>query len=294
MDRHRLSLAVLFALCAIVLVIVAAPAVHAQHRPGDRSHWNQWSQPMVADTVLNVLGRGSLDGETLYLPPGERISIEASAVDQDGRPFPQERFRFGFDLDSSCGGLVQLEDFEHGTIHLRTADRTGTCNALFWVPNNMNLDRPLQIEVGRRGGAYLQPKPGVRPPGAYGRGDDGVDSHNVFVATSVFEAILGREADNRWLSEASAEVGRGHTRDLIRSLLDSPEFRERRSRLSPDQLLESFYRGLLGRDVDPSGQRNYIGDVRNGHYEGVIVDILGSEEYRQRLAVNDRGGARHR
>ncbi len=279
MNRPRLSVAALFVLC-LLYTIVAAPAADAQHWSSSRSHRDQWSQPVVADTGLDVHGQGFLDGDTLVLPPGEQISIEARGYDQDGNSFPQERFRFGFDLDNSCRGLVQLEDFEHGTIHVRTGDRTGTCSVLYWVPNNMNLDHTLRIEVGRRNRPPAV-EPGFRPPGGRPQGI-AVSSHDELVATSVYQAILGRQPDNRWLDDASLQVSRGKTRDLIRSLLDSSEFRGRRSRLSPDQILESFYRGLLGRDLDPSGRRTYLDDVQKGHYEDVIVDILSSDEYHQR------------
>ena len=279
MNRNTPILAALLALLTLVSVValVAPAAVAAQTAPIDPA---RWSQPVVAETVLRAPGQGTVEGDTLRLPAGKRVGVEAQARDQNGRPFPQERFRFGFDLDGSCNGLVQLESFDHGTINLRTADRSGTCEVLFWVPNNMNLDRRLRLEVGRTS----RPAPDVAAPAPAPGGELVVGNRYELTAASIYQAVLGRNPDARWLADAATEARRGHSQDLIRNLLGTDEFRSRRQRLSPEQLLESFYRGMLGRDLDPSGRQTYAGDMRAGRYEDVLLDLLRSDELRQRLA----------
>jgi len=276
MTRNSATLIILLAVGAAAVAALAAPvAGAAQTAPLAPS---QWDQPVVAETVLRAPGQGTVEGDTLRLPAGKRVGVEAEARDQNGRSFPQERFRFGFDLDSSCNGLVQLENFDHGTINLRTADRTGSCDVLFWVPNNMNLDRRLRIEVGRTS----RPTPTAIAPTPVG--ELVVGNRYELIAASIYRAVLGRDPNARWLADAATEARRGHSPDLIRNLLGTDEFSSRRQRLSPEQLLESFYRGMLGRDLDPSGRQTYTNDVRAGRYEEVLLDLFRSDELRQRLA----------
>lgn len=262
MRQSTLTFIALLALAAAA----AAPAAHAQ------TDVDRWTEPVVARTVLRFPGDGGAEGDTLYLPLGHRTSFEAEAVDQFGRAFPQDRFRFGFDLDQSCNGLVSLDGISHGTITVHTGKRAGSCEVLFWVPNNMNLDRRLRIEVGRQAAPIA-----VRPT------TGAIDTREELVAASLFRAVLGREPDAQWLANAAEQVRRNETRDQIRSLLASPEFSDRRRSVSAEDLLRSFYRGLLGRDPDAAGIRGYRGEMHDGDYEEVIVDILSSPEFRDRV-----------
>ncbi len=262
MSRSRISVTALVAFAAATAVLPA----HAQ------IDMNRWSQPVVAGTHLRVPGQGSINGDTLYLPLRQRIEIEAEAEDQFGRQFPQANFRFGFDLDQSCRGLVELEDFSHGTITLKTGGRTGSCDVLYWVPNNMNLDRHLNIQVGERA--------------RRGGGDQGrlaLRTRPELVAASIYRAIIDRDPDPRWLAAAADEVRREGTRNLVHALLNDPQFNEHRGRSQPEELLGDFYRALLGRDPDPSGLQTYGSDMRRARYEAVINDILASNEFRQRV-----------
>jgi hypothetical protein len=257
----------LTAVLALTLASTAAPAARAQ------TDLYRWNRPVVAETVLWFPGEGAVEGETLYLPLGRRIEIEAQAVDQSGRRFPQKFFRFGFDLEQGCNGLVALEGIVHGTITVKTGKQAGSCGLLFWVPNNMNLDRQMRVEVGR------PPPPPQAPPAA-----EAIDTREELVAVSLFRAILGREPDAQWLAAAAEQVRRNETRDQIRSLLSSPEFSARRRTVSPEGLLRDFYVGLLGREPDPSGMRSYRDEMHAGKFEEVIVDILSSNEFRERVA----------
>lgn len=262
----RCSMPQLTAALVLTLVSTAAPAARAQ------TDIYRWHRPVVADTVLVFPGDGAVDGDTLYLPLGRRIEIEAEAVDQSGRRFPQEFFRFGFDLDRGCNGLVELEGIAHGTITVKTGKRAGSCGLLFWVPNNMNLDRQMRVEVGRQA------------PLAQAPPTEAIDTREELVAASLFRAILAREPDAQWLAAAAEQVRRNETRDQIRSLLASPEFSARRRTVSPEGLLRDFYLGLLGREPDPSGMRTYRDEMHAGKFEEVIVDILSSNEFRERVA----------
>jgi hypothetical protein len=234
---------------------------------------------VVAGIRLHVAGEGAAQGDDLHLPLHGRITIEADAVDQHGDPFPQERFRCEFELNRSCRGVVDLRGISKGTITLETGRRPGSCEALYSVPTNMNLDRHLRIEVGeerRPGDSRWQPL--------------AVDSDEEQVALSLYRAILDRDPDPKWLAAAADEIRRDGTRHLVHSLLNDPGFNEHRGRLEPEELLADFYRGLLGRAVDAAGRSTYGKQMRRARYESVIDEILSSDEFRKRVARR-RGGS---
>ncbi len=255
----------------LTLVLFAAPVARAQSAA--QTDLSRWTQPVVAGILLHVAGEGAAHGDDLHLPIHQRITIEAVAVDQHGRTYPQERFRFAFELDPSCRGLVELKGISRGTITLETGRRNGSCEALYSVPTNMNLDRHLRIQVGeesRPGDSRWQPL--------------AVDSDEEQVALSLYRAILDRDPDPKWLAAAADEIRREGTRHLVHSLLNAPGFIEHRGRLKPEELLADFYRGLLGRDLDASGLSTYGKAMRRARYEVVIHQILASDEFRRRVA----------
>lgn len=261
---NRSTLLIITALA--LSLTVAAPEARAQAGP---------DEPVATETVLSLSGGGTVEGDTLYLPLGETVELRVEALDQFGRRFPQERLRFEFDLDRNCQGLVELVDASDDSVTLRTGEDPGSCDVLSWLPNNMNADRRLRIVGNRDGragsGVAIRPAPGT------------IDTREELVAASLFRAVLGRDPDQEWLAGAAEQVRRNQSREAIRSLLASQEFRERRQNRSPEDLLRDFYQGLLGREPDPSGAHRYRGAMHEGRYEDVIRDILDSSEFRDRL-----------
>lgn len=243
---------------------LAAPAVDAQTE-----------RPVATATVLSLPGGGTVDGDTLYLPLDRQVELRVGARDQYGQPFPQERLRFEFDFDRDCRGLAELVSASDDGVTLRTGKGTGSCEALLWLPNNMNADRRLRI-VGNRAGSpgNVATKPAT---GAF-------DTREEFIALSLFRAVLARDPDDQWIAAASDEVRRNRTGDLIRSLLASPEFSQRRQTVSANGLLRDVYQGLLSRDPDPAGVRRYLDNVQRGELDDVIREILDSREFRERIS----------
>lgn len=263
MIRSKLLLTV----AALVLTLaVAVPEARAQA---------DLDEPVASETVLSLSGGGTVDGDTLYLPLGQQVDLRIEARDQFGRQFPQQRLRFELDFDRNCGGLVELVGASDNGVTLRTGKGAGTCDALLWLPNNMNTDRRLRIvgnRAGSTGGTTTQPAGGA------------IDTQEEVVAASLFRAVLGRSPDAEWIAGAADQVRRNQTRETIQGLLGSQEFRERRQNRSPEDLLRDFYQGLLGREPDASGARRYRAAMHEGRHEDVIRDILDSREFRDRLA----------
>lgn len=225
------------------------------------------SKAMVCEVRIFVASPGErlqhLDFDrVLTLSAGQRVELAVEARDQYGREFPDERMRFGLDLDRSCRDLVSIEeDEEEGRFEVRAGARRGACDLWLWVPGNLNLEWPVRVEVA------------------------GLSRHNLSrfqaerIAERLYRAILGRDPDEAGLRAAANDIQRGDLEDVAEGMLRSEEFQRIRAGLPPRELLESFYRGLFNREPDSSGLRNYLDDMERGRYRDVIRAMIASEEF---------------
>ncbi|HEY5471800.1 MAG TPA: DUF4214 domain-containing protein [Candidatus Limnocylindrales bacterium] len=114
------------------------------------------------------------------------------------------------------------------------------------------------------------------------------------VAARLYRAVLGREGDPGGLRSAAAQIERGNLDSQVDSMLQSREFRRRRTEPEARQLLDQFYQGLLGRKPDGTGARAYIPLLRDGQHADVLVALINSAEFRQVLERTRRGSRRDR
>jgi hypothetical protein len=133
------------------------------------------------------------------------------------------------------------------------------------VANNLNLDRRIRVEVERA------------------RRDGFALTEAEILATWLYRGVLGREPEPSGLQAAAVQIQRGELGSLVRSFVASPEFQNRRGKVSAAALLESFYQGLLGRAPDTAGVRTYLDDVERGDYDDVLWALLQSDELEERL-----------
>ena len=105
------------------------------------------------------------------------------------------------------------------------------------------------------------------------------------IARRLYKGILGREADPDGLRTNAAAVRRGDLPTVIDGLLGSVEFRDAEDSKSARQLLDQFYKGLLGRAADPSGVQIFLPRVRDREYTGVVMQIIDSPEFRDALGA---------
>lgn len=229
---------------------------------------------MVCRVELTVFQPGErrgevLSGATLRLDTRSEVEIAAQGIDQYDRRFPAERFQYFLDLDRNCDDLVSVEDdveeTDDGFLRIDTGSRTGDCEALLWLPNDLNHDRELRIVVER---------PDRQ---SYSR------EEAELLATWLYRAVLGREPEPGGLQSATAQIQRGRLGEYVHSLVGSPEFQRRRSDMSAPALLESFYRGLFDREPDTGGVRAYVRAVERGAHGDVLRALLASEELEARL-----------
>lgn len=103
------------------------------------------------------------------------------------------------------------------------------------------------------------------------------------ISNRLYRALLGRNVDENSMRAVIDEVQAGRLRPQIDSILRSPEFRSKAAELSAEALLDQIYDGLLGRPTDPGGTRTYLSKIQRREYAAVLLTIIESREFRNRL-----------
>lgn len=251
------------ALLAAVPLLISTSWVGASHEckaTGDR--------PFVCDVEGELVAGGRSrpfsPAQGLALEPGAELVLRFTAFDQYGRRFPPERLVLRMDVDRRCDDIVKVEQHQ-GQFEIAAGGKRGTCELVLWVPGNLNAEWPIRVEVV---GLALDR---LSHPQAEKLG------------RLLYRAILGREADPGGLASATDRIYRGEIEKVVRVFFESPEFAERRARISDWELLDGFYRGLFRRGVDASAERTYLREIERGRLTGLVMTLLASDEVLSQL-----------
>lgn len=104
------------------------------------------------------------------------------------------------------------------------------------------------------------------------------------LASRLHPALLGRAATAAERARLTAELQRGGLVTEVNAIVSGAEFRRARQRQNNAQLLEQLYQELLGRAPDSSGVNSALPMLEAGNATDVVVSIVQSDEFRQRLA----------
>jgi len=260
---------VLPCLILVSILLALAPPATAEHC------LDEWTAPVACHMEISVAAKGErraslIDGRKLELASRSTVELFVDPYDQWDRRFPLDRFEVRIEPDRRCRDLLTITRREEGRFQIETGARDGACDLVLWVPGNLNLDRELTVEVdrGRRAG--------------YSREEAG------FIAMALYRGLLGREGEPSGVDSAAREIQRSGIASEVRAMLRSAEYARNRSALDPMARIEDLYQGLLGRRPDNAGVRHYLDDVRRGGIEGVVLDILRSPEFEDRMAAQVR------
>ena len=228
-------------------------------------------RPIVVNVDFTLTRSGERDRELnvtrpLQLASGERLTIAAAPIDQNGRRFPLDRFRLDVDPAADCRGRVDVSASSSGELRVQAGSSRGSCRVAVWVPGNLNLEYTLNFEVGGLGVTN------------YSRQQAGD------IVDRLYRAMLQRSVDEASSRTAIAEVQRGRLESQVESMIASSEFQQLRQQQSPVDLLTAFYQGLFDREPDSGGLRQYLGEVERSRYAQVIMSLVQSEEFERRLA----------
>jgi len=254
-----------------LLALLMAAAAGSTLAPGaaEAQQCGDWDRPVVCTAGLVLVDddydRVLLDRRSgVALAPRQQVELELDARDQRGRRFPVERLAIGYD-SSRCRSMLRVELVDDGVLRVAATASQGRCTLQVWLPNNLNFvwEVELEIDVAARIG--------------YSRDEAQL------IARSLYAAMLRREPDASGLSAATAEIQAGNIDAQVAAMARSAEFRQAIAGMSPTEVLEQFYRGILDREGDSSGMRLYLGEMRRGEYGSVLLKLIRSPEFERRL-----------
>ncbi len=240
-----------------------------------------WHEPVLTGVEVRV---ERPDGRWKRVRPGDRITVpmggsrvlEVRGEDQWRREFPPERSAFALEPERGAEELVRVTDLGDGRFRIQAGDRKGDGRLVLWAANNLNLAWRFRVRV-------------VGPEAdGYSRGEAEV------IARRLYRALLGREPDPQGFSAAVAEIQRGRLDSQVKGMLASSEFQVLRHRLSDTALLEQIYAGLLDREPDSDGVRDYLPRIRRRRTAEVVLRILRSDEFARLLLRDSRRRRPHR
>ena len=229
-----------------------------------------WSRSVLCDVEFAV----ALDGgrwqrldprEGVTVAPGQRLEILLHGHDQYGRDFPEHRLLLVLE-PRDCGQLFDIAQPERARVSLQAVAGGGNCAIDLWIPGNLNFEWrvPLAISPAARSG--------------YSRAEAEL------IVRGLYLGLLGREPDEPSFAPAVVEVQRGNLDSQVQAMTGSAEFLQGLVGVAPYDLLDRLYRGLLGRPVDPGGVRTYLNELERRRYAEVVLRILRSPEFEERLA----------
>ncbi len=104
-----------------------------------------------------------------------------------------------------------------------------------------------------------------------------------FAVQQVYRALLGRDGDADGVRQGVEQFMEGRSEPWIRSVASSREFRDRSDAEDAEEILGQIYQGLLGRGMDTSGRDTYLRQIEQGKTADVVLEIMRSSEFRNRL-----------
>jgi hypothetical protein len=252
---------------AVSLAAILAVTVPAQAQRGGR---RGLPRPFVVEVDFTLERSGergrklNLD-RPLSLATGERVVIVTTPLDENRRRFPLDRFRLDTESGRDCRGRVRVSEWSNGDLQVQAGNNRGRCTVTVWVPGNLNLEYELTFDVGGLSLTNYSQRQARE------------------IVERLFRAILQRDVDQGSRREARVEVQRGRLEKQVQSMVTSSEFRELRQRQSDADLVIAFYKGMLDREPDARGLRQYLNDVTRGQYAKAIMDLVQSEEFESGL-----------
>jgi hypothetical protein len=145
--------------------------------------------------------------------------------------------------------------------------------------NNIEISFSNDISMQLPAGAVLHLEEDIRvtpPPG-------GLLTRAQILLPLVYRAMLNREPDPSGTASNGPRVqsqGAVGMQAVATSMVTSPEFIALRNASSSAQLVDQFYRGILGRAADPGGLATFTPQLDAGKYAEVIMQLIQSNEFR--------------
>jgi len=114
------------------------------------------------------------------------------------------------------------------------------------------------------------------------------------IGVRLFKAIVGRDSGDQGPRQAADQILLGKLPAQVEAMFDSAEFRQKASSMTPTQILDQIYQGLLDRKSDDAGIRTYLREIEQRKYADVVLKIINDTEFETRILgrpARNRGGA---
>jgi len=121
------------------------------------------------------------------------------------------------------------------------------------------------------------PLPGTA--GAYSHGDA------EYVVRRLYLALLARDPDPSDFASAVSDLQAGRLELVVYKIASNSEYGDLHRDRNSYQTVQLLYGGLLGRRADENGLRAYQPRVYRGDVVGVVLELLRSQEFRDRMAA---------
>jgi hypothetical protein len=213
-----------------------------------------------------------LKGDPLPISRSRDVEVWVETWTQYGKQWPQDELKYQFGTQRGCPGRYEISNLTPHRFRVRVlSDDADQCRL------EMRLVSPRA--VARELTAVWETPPPAVPAGAYSSADAG------YVVRRLYKALLTREPDAAGFSAAVADLQAGRLELVVDRTLASPEYAQLHRGWNPYQLLQSLYAGFFDRPADEQGLRAYQPRIYNGETRMVVLEMLRSQEFRDRMAA---------
>ncbi len=252
------------------------PVQSVQSRPMPRGEAAGQMPTHVLVYYENSKGRVVLLPAGEYLPLDERNEVQLwlEAWNAQGRQWPPNETKYELVTQDGCGGRYEIERLDRHRFRVRVLRSDApNCELHARLVSPRVIERPLRVTWGFGSAA------------SYGRDEA------EYVVERLYRALLLRDPDREGFYTAVREVDAGRVAAVVQGLYDSAEFGTAHRGWSTGRLLDSLYRGLLGRAPDSAAaayQRRLADPTDRVR---VVLEILASREFNDLLARNVVAGS---
>jgi hypothetical protein len=213
-------------------------------------------------------------GDELPISRQRDVEVWVESWTQYGKQWPQDEAKYQLGTQRGCPGRYEISNLTPHRWRLKAvAADADQCQL------EIRLTAPREVLRVLNPVWETPPAPPTAPGSAYSR------AQAEYLSRDLYQALLSREPDPSGFAAATADVQAGRLELVLDRMLASPEYATLHRGWNANQMLQSLYTGFFDRPADDQGQRSYQPRIYRGDVRSVVLEMLRSQEYRDRLAA---------
>jgi hypothetical protein len=213
-------------------------------------------------------------GDQLPISRQRDVEVWVESWTQYGKQWPQDQANYQLGTQRGCPGRYEISNLTPHRWRLRVvADDADQCQL------EIRLTAPREVLRVLNPVWETRPASPTAPGSAYSR------AQAEYISRDLYQALLNREPDPSGFAAATADVQAGRLELVLDRMLASPEYASLHRGWSASQMLQSLYTGFFDRPADEQGQRSYQPRISRGELRSVVLEMLRSQEYRDRVTA---------